>query len=156
MHLWIFTVGCLGRFREQLGERSHFKSSRERWRPTSCTQLVCTPRVERASGCHTATVVAGGSATVDRVPSWPQGGRAGTDGPDFRIPDLAEMDTTWIHPPLGYHERPELLIGAVLDGCNGGASSAWSHVYLTRSRAPSPPMACSWLAKKVRIMHSFR
>ena len=25
---------------------------RERRRPTSCTQLVCTPRVERARGCH--------------------------------------------------------------------------------------------------------
>jgi hypothetical protein len=24
----------------------------ERQRPTSCTQLVCTPRIERASGCH--------------------------------------------------------------------------------------------------------
>jgi hypothetical protein len=24
----------------------------ERQRPTSCTQLVCTPSIERASGCH--------------------------------------------------------------------------------------------------------
>jgi hypothetical protein len=54
-----------------------------------CTKLVGTPRIERARGCH-GYGSRGGLATVGRVPSWPQGGRAGTD--DFRIVSLAEME----------------------------------------------------------------
>ena len=48
-------------------------------------------RASSARAAATATAVAGGSATVGRVPSWPQEGRAGTDGPDFPIVYLAEV-----------------------------------------------------------------
>ena len=66
----------------KLGERRSRKAALSS--PARC--------VSSARAAATATAVAGGLATVGRVPSWPQGGRAGTDGPDFRIVELAEMD----------------------------------------------------------------
>ena len=42
-----------------------------------------------------AKAVADGSATVGRVPAWPQEGHAGTDGLDFGIVYLAEMEVAF-------------------------------------------------------------
>jgi hypothetical protein len=42
-------------------------------------------RASSARATATATAVVGGLATVGRVPSWSQGGRAGADGLDFGI-----------------------------------------------------------------------